>query len=68
MVNPIQGRLVHPQDLGRYPGGSSTGEGALIARGGSLLGWGSDIGGSVREPAHYSGVCGFKPTANRIRY
>ena len=66
--NPIHGRTYHPTDPDRYPGGSSTGEGALIARRGSILGWGSDIGGSVREPAHYCGICGFKPTPARLRY
>ena len=50
----------------RTPGGSSGGEAALIGAGGSLLGLGSDIGGSLRIPAHLSGVCGLKPTNGRL--
>jgi fatty acid amide hydrolase len=49
------------------PGGSSGGESTLIAGGGSILGVGSDIGGSVRIPAHFTGIFGFKPTKDRIR-
>ena len=47
--------------------GSSGGEGALLAAGGSVIGVGGDIGGSIRIPCHICGVCGFKPTAGRIR-
>ena len=49
-------------------GGSSGGEGALIAAGGSPLGLGTDIGGSIRFPSAFCGICGIKPTGNRIRY
>lgn len=52
----------------KSPGGSSGGEGALIAAGGSLLGLGTDIGGSIRFPSAFCGICGIKPTGNRIRY
>ena len=38
----------------------------MIAAGGSILGLGSDIGGSLRIPAHFSGICGLKPTNGRI--
>jgi len=48
------------------PGGSTGGEGALIAAGGSILGLGNDIGGSLRIPAHYCGICSIKPTAGRV--
>ncbi|XP_066301801.1 fatty-acid amide hydrolase 1-like [Branchiostoma lanceolatum] len=64
--NPVFGETVNPADPARTPGGSSGGEGALIGSGGSILGVGGDIAGSVRIPAHFCGVCGFKPTANRI--
>ena len=65
--NAIHGNILHPHDPSRTPGGSSSGEGALLATRGSILGWGSDIGGSIREPCHFCGVCGFKPTSTRIR-
>ena len=48
------------------PGGSSGGEGALLAMGGSAIGWGSDIGGSVRIPAHFCGLYALKPGSGRI--
>ena len=64
--NPVYGQTANPHDTTRGPGGSSGGEGCLIASGGSLLGIGTDIGGSCRIPAHFSGCCGFKPTAGRI--
>ena len=44
----------------------SGGEAALIAGGGSILGLGTDIGGSLRIPAHFTGICGFKPTNGRL--
>lgn len=64
--NPCYGRTNNPWNLERSPGGSSGGEGAIVASGGSPLGLGSDIGGSVRVPAHYCGVYGLKPTSNRL--
>ena len=57
---------MNPHNLKFTPGGSSSGEGALIAAGGSLLGFGTDTGGSIRCPAHMCGVYGFKPSLNRI--
>ncbi len=49
-------------------GGSSGGEAALIASHGSLLGIGTDIGGSLRIPAHFCGIFAFKPTPARITF
>ena len=66
--NPIHGTVRNPHSLERNPGGSSSGEAALIASGASVLGIGSDIGGSIRIPSHLCGVCGFKPTSQRMRY
>jgi len=64
--NPVYGNTGNPHDLTRTPGGSSGGEAALIGAGGSILGIGSDVGGSLRIPAHFSGVCGLKPSSGRI--
>src|SRR5206468_11227169 len=55
-----------PWDLDRTPGGSSGGESAAIAAGMSAAGLGSDSGGSVRVPAHFTGICSLKPTPGRI--
>ncbi len=60
--NRTHGRTNNPYDLARTPGGSSGGEAALLAVGGSPLGMGSDAGGSIRQPAHYCGICAHKPT------
>jgi len=64
--NRLYGRTNNPWDLDRTPGGSSGGESAAIAAGLSAGGLGSDSGGSVREPAHFTGICALKPTAGRI--
>ncbi|XP_073708337.1 fatty-acid amide hydrolase 1-like [Garra rufa] len=64
--NPIYGQTLNPYNLQKTPGGSSGGEGALIGGGGSILGIGTDIGGSIRIPASFCGICGFKPTAKRL--
>ncbi|XP_062852597.1 fatty-acid amide hydrolase 1 [Trichomycterus rosablanca] len=64
--NPIYGTTLNPCNLEKTCGGSSGGEGALIGGGGSILGLGTDIGGSIRIPASFCGICGFKPTNNRI--
>ena len=55
-----------PWDLDRTPGGSSGGEAAAISACCSAGGIGSDGGGSIRVPAHFSGICGLKPTPGRI--
>ena len=64
--NFLYGRTNSPWDLERTPGGSSGGEAAAIASGMSAGGVGSDGGGSIRVPAHFSGICGLKPTPGRI--
>ncbi len=63
--NPVYGRTNNPWDVTRSPGGSSGGEGAVIAARGSCLGLGTDVGGSVRIPAHVCGITSIKPTAGR---
>ena len=64
--NPLHGRTNNPWDVERTPGGSSGGESAAIAAGCSAGGIGSDGGGSIRVPAHFTGICGLKPTPGRI--
>jgi Asp-tRNA(Asn)/Glu-tRNA(Gln) amidotransferase A subunit family amidase len=64
--NRLYGRTSNPWDLDRTPGGSSGGEAAAIAAGLSAGGFGSDGGGSVREPAHFTGICALKPTPGRV--
>lgn len=64
--NPLHGRTLNPWDAARTPGGSSGGEAALIAAGGSPLGLGTDIGGSVRVPAAFCGIASLKPTSGRL--
>src|SRR5581483_1724624 len=64
--NVLYGRTNNPWDLSRTPGGSSGGEAAAIAACLSAAGVGSDGGGSIRVPAHFSGICGLKPTPGRI--
>ena len=64
--NLIFGRTNNPYRLDRTPGGSSGGAAAIIAAGGAALDLGSDVGGSIREPAHYCGIAGIKPTTGRV--
>ncbi|KAL2840366.1 amidase signature domain-containing protein [Aspergillus pseudodeflectus] len=64
--NPLWGRTVNPRNPDFIPGGSSGGEGALLALHGSILGLGSDIGGSIRIPGSMNGVYAFKPTSSRF--
>jgi len=64
--NPLFGETKNPHRLDRTPGGSSGGEAAAIAAGMSPLGVGTDIGGSIRIPAHFCGIAGFKPTLDRL--
>uniref|UniRef100_A0A0N4ZGC8 Amidase domain-containing protein n=1 Tax=Parastrongyloides trichosuri TaxID=131310 RepID=A0A0N4ZGC8_PARTI len=65
-VNKVYGRSCNPYDSRRITGGSSGGEAALIASAGSLIGLGSDIGGSIRMPSFFNGVFGLKPTQGII--
>jgi len=65
-ANLLHGRTANPWDLERTSGGSSGGESAAIAAGLSAAGLGSDSGGSVRVPAHFTGICSLKPTPGRI--
>lgn len=64
--NLLYGRSKNPFDLSKIPGGSSGGEAALISSCGSLLGVGSDVGGSIREPALFTGIFGHKATPGVI--
>jgi len=65
-VNKVYGRTRNPWDPRHTSGGSSGGEGAIVAVGGSALGLGSDIGGSVRIPAGWCGVPAHKPTGRLV--
>jgi amidase len=60
--NPVYGTTNNPWDVSRVPGGSSGGAAAALAAGLTGLELGSDIGASIRGPAHYCGVFGHKPT------
>ena len=64
--NLVYGRTNNPYDPSRIAGGSSGGEAAIIAAGGSPFGIGSDVGGSVRHPAHCCGIAGINPTSGRV--
>jgi Asp-tRNA(Asn)/Glu-tRNA(Gln) amidotransferase A subunit family amidase len=64
--NLVTGKTSNPWNLAFSAGGSSGGEAAAIASGCSMGGVGSDGGGSIRTPAHFSGICGLKPTPGRI--
>jgi len=64
--NPVFGRTNNPHDSTRTPGGSSGGEAAAIATCMSAGGLGSDLAGSIRIPAHFCGIAGFKPETGRV--
>jgi fatty acid amide hydrolase len=64
--NPVYGRTNNPWNLERTCGGSSGGEAAIIAAGGSPLGLGNDLGGSIRVPCHFCGIHGLRPTSLRL--
>jgi amidase len=64
--NDIYGTTKNPWDVGRSPGGSSGGSAAALAAGFGPLSIGTDIGGSIRVPAHFCGVFGHKPTLGLV--
>ena len=66
--NNVFGRVLNPRNRKVTAGGSSGGEGALVAMRGSVMGVGTDIGGSIRIPAMCGGLYGLKPSAQRIPY
>jgi amidase len=66
--NHLFGRTLNPRNRAVTAGGSSGGEGALIAMRGSVLGVGTDVGGSIRIPAMCNGLYGIKPSAGRIPF
>jgi fatty acid amide hydrolase len=64
--NPIFGQTSNPWSSAHSPGGSSGGEAAAVAAGMSPLGFGTDIGGSIRVPATFCGISGIKPSLDRL--
>src|SRR5699024_11379157 len=56
----------NPWNITKTAGGSSGGEGALMAVGGTALGLGSDIGGSIRFPSHFNGIIGYKSRKHQV--
>lgn len=64
--NRIYGRTTNAYSPRRISGGSSGGEGALIGAGGSPIGVGADIGGSIRNPSFFNGICGHKPSGGLL--
>ncbi|VDB83953.1 unnamed protein product [Peniophora sp. CBMAI 1063] len=67
-VNNVFGRTVNPHNRENIPGGSSGGESALISFHGSPLGVGTDIGGSIRSPASFTGLWALRPSIGRVPY
>lgn len=60
------GLTVHPRRRDFTPGGSTGGEGALLALKGSVMGWGTDLGGSVRIPQVFNGGYGLRPSVSAL--
>ena len=66
--NNVFGRTMNPLNRRMTAGGSSGGEGVVVAMKGCMVGWGTDIGGSIRVPAMCNGIYGFKPSNGRVPY
>ncbi|CAG9335017.1 unnamed protein product [Blepharisma stoltei] len=66
VVNNLQIRALNPYDQNRTTGGSSGGDAALVSLGCCALGLGTDLFGSIRIPASFCGIYGFRPTCTRI--
>ncbi|KAF7563706.1 hypothetical protein G7046_g398 [Stylonectria norvegica] len=66
--NPLWGLTTNPMNAKYTPGGSTGGESALLYMHGSMVGWGTDIGGSIRIPSHMMGLYGLKPSSSRLPY
>ncbi|KAF1937439.1 amidase [Clathrospora elynae] len=66
--NPLWGLTVHPKNPTFTPGGSTGGEATLLSLQGTVVGWGTDIGGSIRIPSHMNGLYGLKPSSTRLPY
>ncbi|VBB78826.1 Amidase, putative [Yarrowia lipolytica] len=64
--SPVHGSTLNPYNTSLTTGGSSSGEGALAAFGASIIGLGTDIGGSIRAPSSFCGIYGLKPTRGRL--
>ena len=64
--NRVYGRTNNPYDPSRIVGGSSGGEGAIVASGASPFGLGSDVAGSIRFPAYFNGIFGHKPSGGLV--
>lgn len=60
--NPLFGLTTHARNPAFTPGGSTGGEGVLLSLRGSLIGWGTDLGGSIRIPGSINGLYGLKPS------
>jgi amidase len=65
-LNLVYGRTNNPYNPALTPGGSSGGAAAIVAAGGSPFDLGTDTGGSIRQPAHFCGIAGLKPTSGRV--